>query len=137
MFGMGFNGADIRANVTITTPRNLIVGKRVLININSTFAFGDGDGKIYLDDQVQVGPCCLLTTIVHDYSNPEQRAGAIAYKDIHVGKGTWIGANATILPGVTIGKGCVIAAGAVVTKDVPDHQLHGGIPAHFIKDLPK
>lgn len=59
------------------------------------------------------------------------------YKDIEIGTGTWIGANSTILPGVRIGEGCVIAAGSMVNKDVPDNCLVGGVPAKIIKKLDK
>ena len=53
----------------------------------------------------------------------------------HVGKDVWIGGNATILPGITIGNNVVVAAGAVVTKDVPDNCLVGGVPAKVIKNI--
>jgi len=54
---------------------------------------------------------------------------------IHIKKNAWIGANATILPGVTIGKNAVVAAGSVVNKNVPDHTIVGGIPAKIIKNI--
>ncbi|MEZ3485540.1 MAG: hypothetical protein K1W22_02795 [Lachnospiraceae bacterium] len=56
-------------------------------------------------------------------------------KPIHIGKNVWIGANATILAGVSIGENAVVAAGAVVTKDVPDGVVVGGIPAKIIKKI--
>ena len=54
---------------------------------------------------------------------------------IHIGKNVWIGANATILPGVSIGDGAIIAAGAVVSKDVPENSVVGGVPARKIKSI--
>ena len=54
---------------------------------------------------------------------------------VHIGNDVWIGGNVTILPGVTIGNNVVVAAGAVVTKDVPDNTLVGGVPARKIKDI--
>ena len=54
---------------------------------------------------------------------------------IHIGRDVWIGANAVILPGITIGDGAVIAAGAVVTKDVPENTVAGGVPARVIKTI--
>lgn len=57
------------------------------------------------------------------------------YYGINVGEGTWIGGRSTILPGVNIGKGCIIAAGSVATKDVPDNTMVGGVPAKQIKNL--
>jgi acetyltransferase-like isoleucine patch superfamily enzyme len=54
---------------------------------------------------------------------------------IHIKRNAWIGANATILPGVTIGENAIVAAGAVVSKDVPDNTIVGGIPAKIIKAI--
>lgn len=64
--------------------------------------------------------------------NPKQRAN-LEPAPIHIGKDVWIGSNATVLPGVTIGDGAVIAAGAIVTKDVPPFAVVGGSPAKVIK----
>lgn len=64
-----------------------------------------------------------------------QRAGKNIYSSISVGDGVWTGANSTILPGVSIGDEAIIAAGAVVCKNVPTNELCGGVPAHFIKML--
>ena len=54
---------------------------------------------------------------------------------IHIGRHVWIGANATVLPGVTIGEGAIVAAGAVVTKDVPKNTMVGGVPARVIRTI--
>lgn len=62
-------------------------------------------------------------------------AGKGIKKDVVIGSGTWIGTGAIILPGVTIGKMCIIAAGAVVNKDVPKNTMVGGVPAKVIKIL--
>ena len=67
---------------------------------------------------------------------PEQRAN-LEPAPIHIGKNVWIGANSMVLPGVTIGDGAVIAAGAIVTKDVPANTIFGGIPAKKIKNIPQ
>ncbi|GAB0173093.1 hypothetical protein NHP164001_11090 [Helicobacter trogontum] len=72
-----------------------------------------------------------LTTINHDI-NPYNRATTFC-KPIHIGNRVWIGINATICPGVTIGENSIIAAGAVVTKDVPSNVIVGGNPAKIIK----
>lgn len=68
--------------------------------------------------------------------NPKERAN-MEPAPIYIGKSVWIGANAMVLPGVTIGDGAVIAAGAAVTKDVPENTIVGGIPAKKIKDIPQ
>ena len=70
-----------------------------------------------------------------NWGGANQRAGMYCNKDIEIGDGTWICANVTILPGVKIGKGCVIAAGSVVNKDCEDNCMYGGVPAKLIKRL--
>ena len=65
-----------------------------------------------------------------------RRAGKDVYKTIHIKEKCWIGAEVLILPGVTIGKGCVVAAGAIVTTDVEENTMVAGIPARIIKRLP-
>lgn len=77
--------------------------------------------------------CFICPT--HDIGLSDKRAGRATYYGIGVGEGTWIGGRSTILPGVNIGKGCIIAAGSVVTKDVPDNTMVGGVPAKQIKEL--
>ena len=80
-----------------------------------------------------IGHNVVLATINHDLE-PEHRAD-LWLKPIHIGKNVWIGANATILAGVSIGENAVVAAGAVVTKDVQDGVVVGGVPAKIIKAL--
>ena len=75
----------------------------------------------------------VLATLNHDI-NPNKR-GDMQPKPIVIGENVWIGSNSTILPGVTIGKGSIIAAGAVVTKDVDENVVVGGVPAKFIKKI--
>ena len=69
----------------------------------------------------------------HDMADSERRAGMYHPKPIIVGDGCWIGANSLIMPGVTIGNGVVIAAGSVVTKDIPANEVWAGNPAKFIR----
>ena len=96
----------------------------------------DVTAPITLEDDVVVGFGTTLTTSGHDISCPTRRAGALFARPITIRRGAWIGANATILPGVTVGEGAVVGAGAVVTKDVPPHALVAGNPARVIKELP-
>lgn len=72
-----------------------------------------------------------MTTLNYDF-NPAKRSDIIP-KPIHIGKKVWIGFNATILPGVTIGDEAIVAAGAVVAKDVPPNTVVGGVPTKIIK----
>ena len=71
----------------------------------------------------------------HNVDNSERRAGALRHESISIGNGCWIGTRATILPGVKIGGGSIIAAGAVITKDVDTNTLVGGVPAKMIRQL--
>lgn len=123
-------------DVTVFTPlyinygKHISIGKNVFINFDCTLL---ALGGITIEDDVLIGPKVSLITESHPL-DPEQRKGLIG-KPIHIKKNAWIGANATILPGVTIGENAVVAAGAVVSKDVPDNTIVGGIPAKFIKNV--
>ncbi len=110
--------------------RNITVGKRVFINSGCCF---QDQGGITIGDGSLIGHQVVLATLNHDL-NPENRASMIA-KPIVIGKNVWIGAHATILSGVTIGDNAVIAAGAVVTKDVPQNAVAAGVPAKVIKTI--
>jgi acetyltransferase-like isoleucine patch superfamily enzyme len=123
-------------DVTVFTPlyincgKYITIGQNVFINFDCTFL---ALGGITIEDDVLIGPKVSLVTENHPL-DPEQRKGLIG-KPIRIRKNAWIGANATILPGVTIGENAVVAAGAVVSKDVPDNTIVGGIPAKFIKNV--
>ena len=93
-----------------------------------------GGGRIVLDDEVIIGPYCCIVAGNHTMVNDSYRFGKYQYGQIEIGRGTWLGAHVTITANVKIGKGCVIAANAVVTKDVPDFTMVGGVPAKFIKN---
>lgn len=82
-----------------------------------------------------IGPNTLITTVGHPLSSLGRRNHLAFAKPINIGNDVWIGGNVTILPGGTIGNNVVVAAGAVVTKDVPDNCLVAGIPAKKIKDI--
>ena len=90
-------------------------------------------GGITLEDNVLIGPKVNLITENH-LLNPDDRKSLVC-KPIVIKRNAWIGAAATILPGVTIGENSVVAAGAVVTSDVPSNTVVGGIPAKFIKNI--
>ena len=111
--------------------RNIHIGKNVFIN--SCCHFQD-QGGIYIGNDVLIGHNVVLATIDHDLS-PSDRHNI--YAPIRIGNRVWIGANAVVTKGVCIGDGAVIAAGAVVTRDVPESTVVGGIPAKTIKILDK
>jgi acetyltransferase-like isoleucine patch superfamily enzyme len=90
-------------------------------------------GGITLEDEVLLGPRVNLVTENHPLDPTDRRA--LICKPIIIKRKAWIGAGATILPGVTIGENAVVAAGAVVSKDVPANTVVGGIPARVIKTI--
>ena len=110
--------------------KNIHIGKNVFIN--SCCQFQD-QGGIYIDDGALIGHSVVIATLNHDMA-PEHRLN-LHHAPVHIGKRVWIGAHATILPGVDIGDNAVIAAGAVVTKDVPEDSIVGGVPARIIKSI--
>lgn len=104
------------------------IGKNVFINHACSFL---DLGGITIEDHVLIGPKVNLITENHPI-NPSERQNLLL-KPIHIKRNAWIGAGATILPGVTIGENAVVAAGAVVSKDVADNTIVGGVPAKLIK----
>lgn len=127
---------EIDESVTVFTPlhinygKNTKIGKNVFINFDCVFL---DLGGITIEDGVLIAPKVSLLTEGHPL-NPAERHSLVPGK-IHIKKNAWIGANATILPGVTIGENSVVAAGAVVSKDVPDNTIVGGVPAKIIKKI--
>lgn len=110
--------------------KNIRIGKNVFINSGCRF---QDQGQIIIGDGSLIGHNVVFATINHDY-DPLNR-GTMYLKPIELKERTWVGSNATILPGVTIGKNSVVAAGSVVTKDVPPDTIVGGNPAKFISNL--
>ena len=80
-------------------------------------------------------PNTSIITVNHPLSPSKRRQHIGQAKPVNIGRDVWIGANCTILPGVTIGNNVVIAAGAVVTKNVPDNCVAGGVPAKIIREI--
>ena len=126
----------IDASVEIRLPfytdygRNIHLGKNVFINQGVTLV---DLGGIYIGDRVLIGPKATIISVNHPL-NPENRR-SVELKPVHIGENVWIGANATVLPGITIGKNAVVAAGAVVTKDVAANTVVAGCPAKVIKTI--
>ncbi len=110
--------------------KNTTFGKNVFINSGCRF---QDQGGVTIGDGALIGHNVVLATLNHD-PDPAKRS-TIHPAPIVIGNNVWIGANATVLPGVTIGDGAIVAAGAVVTKDVTANTVVGGIPAKFIKNI--
>lgn len=126
--------ARIDPSVFVHTPfhtdfgKHTVVGKHVFINKDVFFT---DLGGIQIDDNVLIGPRCTLITVNHSIA-PNKRRG-LELKPIHIKENAWLGANVTILPGVTIGKNSVVGANSTVTKDIPDNAVAVGTPAKIIK----
>ena len=124
-------------------------GKNVNIehgaSISSKLSIGDNSGigidcicggELTIGNDVMMGPECVIISRNHEFSDTTIPMRLQGYKEDEpcvIGDDVWIGRRVMIMPGVTIGNGVVIAAGAVVTKDVPDYAIVGGVPARIIK----
>ncbi|MBO6257114.1 sugar O-acetyltransferase [bacterium] len=110
--------------------KNITVGKNVFINACCKF---QDQGGIIIGDGVLVGHNVTLATLNHD-ERPQFRR-YIYPKPIKIGNNVWIGSNATILAGVTIGDGSIVGANALVTRDVPNNTIVAGIPARILRKV--
>jgi maltose O-acetyltransferase len=110
----------------------LQIGRRCFVNRGCYF---DLTGRVQIGDEVEVGHGVTFITAHHEIGRPCHRAGRVRGEAIVVGDGAWIGACATLLPGVHIGRGAVVAAGALVTRDVADNTLVAGVPARPMRNL--
>ena len=110
---------------------NIRVGRNVFVNQNCTFY---DLGGLDIGDDVLIGPNVSLITSGHPLEPSQRRAGVVA-KPIVIEKNVWIAAGATLIGGVTVGENSVVAAGSVVTKDVPPNTLVGGNPARVIRSI--
>lgn len=129
-------GTLLDDSVTVFPPfysdfgKNITIGQRVFINSGCKF---QDQGGVFIGDDCLIGHNAVLATLNHDLA-PSKRA------DMHpapivVGRNVWIGSNATILPGVTIGDNAVVAAASVVTKDVPANAVVVGSPARVVRTV--
>ena len=125
-------GCELPEGLTVLAPvyfdygKLTVFGENVFVNHGCYFM---DNGGITIGDNVFIGPFCGFYTATHPMQAAERNRGLERALPIVVGDNCWFGANASILQGVTIGNGCVIAAGSVVTRDVPDNCLVAGVPA--------
>lgn len=127
LFGRKLDGIRILTPFICDFGNRVKFGENVFINHSAIFS---ASGGIELGDGVMLAPGVRIATINHDMN---ERHSIYTYGKVMIKKNAWIGMNVTICPGVTIGEYAVVAAGAVVTKDVPDYAVVGGVPAKIIK----
>ena len=111
---------------------NLSIGARCFLNSD---IFIDAAAPVTIGTGVTIGHHVTLITSDHAIGPSNYRAGPIDPKPITIGDGSWIAARVVILPGITIGAGAIVAAGAVVTRDVPPDTMVGGVPARVIREI--
>ena len=120
--------SNLIAPMQIDVAKKVDIGHGVIVNHNLTIM---ARGGVEIDDGVMIGPHVSLLTANHDFADHY----VLLCGKIHLERNAWIGANASILAGVTVGENAVVAAGAVVTKDVPANTVVGGNPARVLKQL--
>ena len=129
-------GTQLDTSTTIFVPfytnfgRFIRIGRNVFINHACSFL---DMGGITIEDDVLIGPKVNLITENHPLDPTDRKA--LIVKPILIKRNAWIGAGVTILPGVIIGENAVVAAGAVVSKDVPENSIVGGVPARLIRNI--
>ena len=111
---------------------DVIIGDHTRIGLHNTVI-----GPVSIGSHVNLAQGITITALNHNFENKEQRIDSqgISTNPVILGDDIWIGTNAVVLPGVSIGHHSVVAAGAVVTKDVPPHSLVAGVPAKIIKEI--
>ena len=133
---LNFAGFTIGEQTKIVGPMfitgNLTVGANCWIGCNLKV---HGNGNVAIGNNCDLAPDVSFVTGSHIIGSHNRRAGEGFNADIKVGNGCWIGEGAGIMPGVEIGDGCVVAARACVTENVPDDCLTGGVPSRVIKEL--
>jgi acetyltransferase-like isoleucine patch superfamily enzyme len=140
-FANPIENVHIRPYATVIYLKHIQVGKNTVIRpfsyING-YPMPDNRPSIIIGDNVLLGPGVQIHTSNHQFSDPTIAIlfqGDDEIKQVRIGNGSWIGANAIILPGVVIGENSVIGAGSVVTKDIPSRVVAAGVPARVIKEI--
>lgn len=126
--------------------RNLQIARRVTINFTNRLEIGSSiflatgcwlqaRGGVVLEDGVQLGPYSVLATSDHTQVDESFRFGPSSLAPIRICQGAWIAAHATVTNGVVVGRGAVLGANSVATRDIPPFVVAGGVPARVIHQL--
>ena len=128
---------DCGKNINLEQKANFGTGENISIGDNSGLGLRSYvRGPLTIGKNVMMGPEVIILTNSHRFDSLEKpmiQQGSLPLKKVTISDDVWIGTRAIILPGVTIGKGVIVGAGAVVTKDVPDYAIVAGNPAKIIR----
>jgi maltose O-acetyltransferase len=130
---------DCGRNFQICSGTMIIYSSKVSIGNDVYIAYNcwiQGYGGVTLEDEVMLGPSTIIASNNHTFKNGSYRFGEGIAKPIMLKRGSWTGGHVVIAAGVTVGEGAACAAGAVVTRDVPDRVVVGGVPAKVIRERP-
>jgi maltose O-acetyltransferase len=134
-FGIG-RGVVMWGNPKVSGRGNLYgrlsIGAHTWMNFGCVLELG---ASIEIGERVTFGHQVMILTTTHAIGAADRRAGTVCSRPVKIGDGAWLGARCLIMPGVTVGAGSVVAAGAVVNRDVPPHTVVGGVPARLIRAL--
>lgn len=122
-----FSGLRLVGSATVTICEGAFINHDCLL---------EASADIWIGPRVSLGNEVAVLTSEHDHSDPRQRGGSRRLHPVRIEAGVWLGARSTVLPGVTIGEGCVIGATSLVTSDCASHGLYVGAPARRVRELP-
>ena len=134
-------GSFMQGPIFIHYGKHTIIGKHNFFNFRTTI---QDDAAVTIGDHCDFGPGLTIVTPIHPMimeerialCAPDGRKERLCYaKPVTIGNGCWFGANVTVCPGVHIGDGCVIGAGSVVTRDIPEHSFAAGVPCRVIREI--
>lgn len=116
----------------ISSPSGISLGNYVCINRHANLG---GQGQLTIGNYVNIGPNCSLITANHRFDSPDKPMAwqGITQGPVTIGDDVWLGVNVTVLPNVQIGRGAIVGANAVVTKDVPSYAIVAGVPAKILR----
>lgn len=132
LFGKAGKNINIEYKADFGTGKLIEIGDNSGIGVNAHVR-----GPLKIGNEVMMGPDVVIITAIHNHTRTDKtikEQGHLPNKPVSIGNDVWIGARVIILPGVSIGRGVIIGAGAVVTKDIPDFTIVGGNPARIIKN---
>ena len=125
-------GTTIGGRIDLVGAGHLTIGRNCWINASCVI---DLSADVHIGNDVALAQGVMILTNTHEIGRPTRRAGKLRNSAVRIEDGCWLGARATVLPGVTVGAGSIVAAGAVVASDVVPDTIVGGVPARLIRHI--